>query len=153
MDPQVPLHPAVVHFPVALLLVGLLFELAGRIIRIEWCRRAAAALLILGAMGAGAAFYSGNAAEEAVEDAGVPHEPIERHEDAGKLAAILAGVAAVLKLAELTVLRKKAAVGWLVLAAYLAAAASVSVAALRGGELVYKHLARTATATPAEGRD
>jgi uncharacterized membrane protein len=140
MDVLAPFHPALVHVPIALLIVGFLFEAAGRLSGAEWLPRAAAALLLLGALGAGAAFVSGKAAEERAEDQGVPEAPIESHESAGTATLIVAGLAAVLKLAELTVLKRRARVaGVLALVAYAAAAVLVGITGFRGGELVYKH--------------
>lgn len=140
MDFLAPFHPALVHGPIVLLIVGFLFDVAARLGRAEWCRRTAAALLFLGALGAGAAFLSGKAAEERAEDQGVPDAPLESHEDAATVTLIVGGLAAVLKLTELTVLKRQArAVGALAFVAYGAAAALVGVTAFRGGELVYKH--------------
>ena len=95
MNPPFPLHPVIVHTPIALILFSLLFDLVGRFTDIDWWRKAAFAMLVIGVLGAGAAVLSGNAAEEAIEDQGIPHQPIEAHEEAGILTLWL-GVAAVL---------------------------------------------------------
>lgn len=151
MEAPFPIHPAIVHFPIALLLVGFGLELAGRLRRAEWMRRAAAALLVLAALASAAAFLSGKQAEEAAEDAGVPDAPIESHEAAGTWTMILAALAAGVRLVEgngqRPVTRWAAPVA---LALYAAAAASASLAGYRGGELVYKHGAGVRAAPAAD---
>jgi uncharacterized membrane protein len=57
-----PLHLFVVHFPVALLVVGAAADLAGAALRSDATRRWAGALLIAGALGAALAFFTGQGA-------------------------------------------------------------------------------------------
>ncbi len=59
------LHPVVVHFPIALLLTAALFDSACLVFRrYLWLDRAATALLILGGIGLGAAYLTGERAKE-----------------------------------------------------------------------------------------
>ena len=59
------LHPAVVHFPLALLPIALALDLASFLwSRRLWIDRGAAALYALGTLGAGAAYLAGEAAED-----------------------------------------------------------------------------------------
>ena len=61
------LHPALVHFPVALLLAALGFDIACLFLRRQvWIDRAAAALYALGALGASAAYLAGRQAADSV---------------------------------------------------------------------------------------
>lgn len=53
------LHPMLVHFPIALALVALLFNLATYYFNKEWLDRASIALTVLAALGAVAAILSG----------------------------------------------------------------------------------------------
>jgi uncharacterized membrane protein len=57
-----PIHLFIVHFPVALLVVGAAADLAGAALRSEAVRRWAGALLIGGALAAALAFFTGQGA-------------------------------------------------------------------------------------------
>ena len=62
-----PIHPMVVHFPIALLLASTLFDALAFRWRTEQFRETSLSLLILGILAAGAAVLTGHFAEEAVE--------------------------------------------------------------------------------------
>ena len=90
-----PLHPAVIHFPIALALVALLVELLARVPRWRALEPAAALLIALAALGAIAAVVTGDLAhDEAVVPAGA-HDLVEQHEELGEIAMwSLVGLAA-----------------------------------------------------------
>jgi len=139
MNPPIPLHPVIAHTPIALIIFSLLFELVGRFTDVDWWRKAAFAMLVIGVLGAGAAVLTGNASEEAAERQGVPEAPIEEHQEAGLLTLWL-GVAAVL--ARALAARQgpaRGAISALALVAHLLTAGAVGVAGYRGGHLVYEH--------------
>ena len=78
-----PLHPAIVHFPIALSLVAVLLELAARHRRARSLEGAAAVVMSLAALGSVAAVVSGNAAHD---NAAVPPAAaaiLARHEEVG----------------------------------------------------------------------
>lgn len=75
-----PVHPIVVHFPIALLFTGVLFESLGFLRRRDEFRRFGHWLLMLGMIAAIVAAGFGWWGEEAVKGAGVPGDAIERHE-------------------------------------------------------------------------
>lgn len=133
------LHPAVVHFPVALILVAALFELVGRATDLAWWRKAAFAMLVLGTVAAWAAVWTGHQAEEAAEDQGVPRERIEAHEDAAMLAAWLALAAVVVRALAGRMGRAAGTARGVGLLLHLAAAVAIGVAGLRGGRMVFEH--------------
>jgi len=138
---SLPLHPLIVHTPVTLLIVSLVFELVGRALDAEWWRRAAVALLVIGTLGAAAAVITGNAAGDAAEHQGVADSPLEQHEDAGKLTLGFAIGAVVVRALAARPGPLRAPAGALALALQVAAAILVGVAGYRGGRLVYEHAA------------
>ena len=139
MNALAPFHPAIVHTPIALIIVGAAFELAGRALDREWWRKAAFAMLALGVLGAGLAVLSGRAAEESVEDQGVAKHAIEEHEEIAQLTLWL-GLGAVLTRALAGRFgAARAAVAGLALLLHLAAATTVGIAGYRGGLLVFEH--------------
>ena len=82
-------HPALIHYPIALVAVAALFQLLALI----WPERrfTVSALIALGAGGlvAVAAAVTGTAQEEAVRELSGIAETLERHEDLGTLSAVL----------------------------------------------------------------
>ena len=54
------LHPMIVHFPIALLIVGFLADAVGLIFKKDFFTKAGFYLLILGTLGVVAAYLSGN---------------------------------------------------------------------------------------------
>ena len=132
-------HPQIVHMPIALIIVAFFFELVGRFVDLEWWRKAAFALLILGVLAAGAAVLSGRGAGHEAERQGAPEQAIDRHEDIAQLTLWLGIAAIVARAVAGRTGRARAAVAGLGLALHLAAAITVGVAAHLGGELVFEH--------------
>ena len=64
------LHPMIVHFPIALLIVGFLADAIGLFTKREFFTKAGFYLLILGTLGVVAAYLTGNYAGEGVTEAG-----------------------------------------------------------------------------------
>jgi uncharacterized membrane protein len=143
-----PLHPAVVHLPIALaVLMPLLaaaaaFAIArGLLPARAWLVVAVLQLLLVGS--AWTAVETGENEEERVERI-VAEQHIEAHEEAADRFLIVAGVAALLLAAGLLPDRLGRAgrvIGTLASLAVLAAAVSVGHS---GGELVYRHGAASA---------
>lgn len=132
------LHAMFIHFPIALLIVGFLFEILSLIFKKEYFKKAAFYLLIFGALGTVASYFSGNAAGEGIEE-GPLKNPLEQHEQAATISlwltvatAVFYGLVAIMK-------NKKT---WLkVVSVFLFAAVIGSIArtGYLGGQLVYKH--------------
>ncbi len=78
-----PIHPMLVHFPIALLSVAVFLDVLAQRWRRDECRIASLYTLVLGLAGAVAAVASGALAEEAVEHSGVPKQVLELHESLG----------------------------------------------------------------------
>jgi len=75
-----PLHPIIVHFPIALLITSVLFDAASRLFSRDSFREGALWLLILGLLSGIIATLAGFWAEEVAEKAGIAESMIETHE-------------------------------------------------------------------------
>ena len=140
------LHPAVVHFPIALLLTAALFD-AGCLVfrRFLWLDRAAAALMTVGGIGLGAAYLTGErAAEAAAPVTGIAQGVLADHHDLALLTISSWGAALALRLfvswlgrddleVQLGIFRLAA------LVLVFGAAALLVLTAFHGGQLVYDH--------------
>jgi len=134
-----PLHPLIVHAPIVLIIASFGFELAGRALDSEAWRKAAFAMLLIGAIGAGAAVLTGQPAGEHAERQGVPEQAVDQHQDAGRLTLWLAIAAVLARLIAGPARRARGAISALALLLHLSAAVAVAVAGYRGGKLVYNH--------------
>lgn len=134
-----PLHPAIIHFPIALALVALLFEVLARRERWRSLENAGAVLIVLAALGAVAAVVTGGwARDEAVVPPGV-RAILDRHDDIGQTAMwVLLGVAA-LRLVLGWARRYRGAAVWMYLALMAVAAGLVAYNGHLGGEMVFHY--------------
>lgn len=146
-----PLHPAVVHFPIVLLLLGAVVAIAAVFVRKYGVPALAAGLLVLGAMGTWRAVESGESDGGLVENtAPQVNDLVNAHEIWAKrtmaisiFAAFTAG-GSVLTARWLRTARALAVVAALV---SVAAAYGVYETGHRGGALVYRHGAGVQVAT------
>lgn len=137
-----PLHPQVVHFVVALGLVGIVLRLISLTGRARWTRPAGAVLLILAAVSSVAAVKSGTAAHGPVERIPGAREAVEHHEEAGETTRNFFLVVGLLEVAGLALASREKARRWvLVASAVVGVVACVELyqAADEGGELVYAY--------------
>jgi uncharacterized membrane protein len=137
-----PLHPQVVHFVVALGLVGIVLRLISLTGRARWTRPAGAVLLILAAVSSVVAVKSGTAAHGPVERIPGAREAVEQHEEAGTTTRNIFLVVGALEVAGLALVSREKAQRWFLLASAVAgvvACAELYEAADEGGELVYAY--------------
>ncbi|MBU3665113.1 MAG: hypothetical protein FGM15_04435 [Chthoniobacterales bacterium] len=138
-----PLHPAVVHFPIAFVLLGAGLAVLAVLLRRWNLPLMVAILLVCGAAGAVVATSTGEEeAERLHEISAAGEEVLEEHEDWGELTRNIAVVAALLAVAAAFAANKRVAgivLSALTAAAALAAAYSVVQTGHYGGELVYRH--------------
>jgi len=137
-----PYHPQLVHFVVALGLVGVAFRLISLTGRAAWTGPAATALLLLTAAAGVAAVSSGVAAHGPVERIPGVRDLVHEHEEQGELTRNLFLAVAALELVRLLVRRRERLARGLAVAAALGGiTASVVLyrAADLGGELVYSY--------------
>ena len=139
------LHPAVVHFPVALLVFGVVLDLAALVRRRSWLDRAAASSYVLGALGAGAAYLTGRRAEDGLgELAPEAQALVAAHADWALRTLLLFCVLALVRVILAWRDRGRAAlqpspVRLMALAVALAGQWVLFETADRGGALVYRH--------------
>lgn len=139
-----PLHPAVVHFPVALLLLAAPLSVAAIFLpRLAWLT---AAMLFVGAIGAVAAVQTGEREkrDEIAVPAGEGREVLRRHEHAGEAARNSALASALLAFATGVFRERSLRRSAFAMACATAIAASFSAwksaeAGHTGGILVYHH--------------
>jgi len=138
-----PLHPAVVHFPIVLLLLGMVVAVVAVFLRRWHLPRLAALILVGGALGAVVATVTGGEDEEMVDESSPGTEQVlEAHEEWGESTRNVGIGAAVLAVAAaLTANIRMVGRSLSVLAALVALVAGYSVAQAGhyGGELVYRH--------------
>jgi len=136
-------HPQVVHFAVALLLVGVLFRWLSLTGRAAFTGPAAALLLLAGTAAAVIAVQSGTDAHGPVERVPGARQAVIEHEEWGERARNIFLVVAALEIAALALARRSARVtkGLTVASALVGLAGGVSIyeAAEHGGELVYSY--------------
>ena len=130
-----PIHPMAVHFPIALLMASVLFDLAATRWRHGSFREAGFYTLILGVLGAILAVLTGAIEEEAAEEAGIPESVLEIHETLGYATLALFGALLVIRLAvRLRWMRERPA---LYLTLGLLGVVIVAATGFYGGSLVY----------------
>lgn len=139
-----PLHPALVHFPIVLILLGAVLAVAACVWWRAWLVRSVAAVMIVAALGTLAAAWSGEEEEDAAEHGGAAVEQLfEEHEEWGERSWNAAIVAAAMSAGAAALFRRlpKTARGVAILAAITTLPASWCVveAGHQGGLLVYQH--------------
>ena len=141
------IHPAIVHFPIALAVVGALFSVVYLLIRWESIRWFAPVLLSLALVGAVGAYFSGESAKDRAAKMGVPTSAIQQHEETGIWGLGATGLACLLSWA--THARRK---GVLISTVVALAAAGIFVwNGHLGGKLVFIHGAGKVSAPAVSG--
>ncbi len=135
------LHPMIVHFPIALLIIGFLVDAVSMVVKRDFLNKTGFILLLLGTLGAIAAYFSGASAAEGVIEAGSLKDAVEIHKSAAELTLLIV-IAAALFRTILVMARKYAgAYKWIAFAVFFAGVLAVSRTGYYGGELVFKHAA------------
>ena len=135
------LHPMIVHFPIALLIVGFLLDLIGAILNKDFFSKTGFYLLILGTMGVIAAYISGNIAGDGVSEAGALKQALENHEDAAQLSLWLMVIASIVRIVIVLLKKYSGVFKWVAVVLFLTGILSIARTGYYGGELVFKHAA------------
>lgn len=129
------LHPVLVHFPIALLLIAVAAEGIGWLGRRPVFSTAAKGLLMAGCVISLFAFVSGNFAEVFAVRGGTPHDPVDRH----AIWAMITTWCYILLTIARFYLRPEMRGFVVYFAGLLAASGLLIFTAHQGGELVYTH--------------
>ncbi|MDD8016953.1 MAG: hypothetical protein PHP42_01140 [Bacteroidota bacterium] len=135
------LHPMIVHFPIALLIIGLFADIIGVIFKKEFYMRTALYLLVLGTLGVVAAYFSGDFAGEGIVEAGSLKNALETHEDAAKITVWVMSFVAVTRLALVLMKKYKGLLPIVSVLLFAVGVLTMARTAHYGGQLVYKHAA------------
>lgn len=95
-----PLHPLVVHFPIALLLTATVIEIVNLFLKKDYLGKSSTVLFVVGVVTGIVSYISGDPAEEFAEQkwGDVIETTVELHETMALISLIIFGVIAVLKL-------------------------------------------------------
>lgn len=134
------IHPFVVHFPIALLVIAVLFDLARLAFKKQsWLHNTAVSLYTTGTIGLVAAFFSGREAVETVSITGDAIPVVTSHEDWALYTLIFFGIFTVTRLLTWWKVLEK---GWLLPALIFPALIGTGMlwhTGELGAQLVYKH--------------
>jgi uncharacterized membrane protein len=86
---QAHLHLLFNHLPIIIPFIGLMILLGGIFLKSDIVKRTAYCILIAGALFTIPAFFTGEGAEEIVEELGINHKLIHEHEEFAELFAII----------------------------------------------------------------
>jgi len=135
------IHPLIIHFPIALLIIALLADLGVILFKKwGWLKNAAVSLYVLGALGAIVAYFTGKEAADVVSLPPAAHPIINRHADLALYATLFFGIYALIRLFLFWKKwdTKRLTVGLLLLVA-AAGYGLVQQTAEQGGMLVFKY--------------
>jgi len=132
------LHAMIIHFPIALLMAGFLSEVIALFAKKEFFSSAAFYLLVLGALGAAAAYLTGSYAGEGIEE-GPLKNPMELHEEAATITLWLAIITALFRAVVFYFKYNRSWTKWAGIILFAALAGSVARTGYLGGQLVYSH--------------
>ena len=128
----------VIHFPIALLMVGFFSEVISLLTKREFLRHASFYLLLLGTLGAIVSYVSGSYAGGGMTD-GILQAPLETHEDAALITLCLAIITSISRMAMYYFDYQKSWAKWTSFLLYAVLIGFVARTGYLGGELVFKH--------------
>jgi len=141
MIDQSHLHPMIVHFPIALIIIGFLSDLVGAVMKRQFFTNAGLYLIVLGSLGMIAAYISGNIAGDGVTEMGALGKALETHEGAATLALWSIIILAILRVALAVTKQMAGWKQWAMVILLAVGVGTISRAGYYGGELVFKHAA------------
>lgn len=148
-------HLVVNHMPIVGLLIGILILIMGLLLKRSEVKLTALGVLIFSAITSIFAFYSGDAAEDVVENmAGISKTLIEKHEELGEtfftLTLILGAIALIAFIAELKKVKFAKYLVMLVLIFAIADMVLAKFVGTSGGEIMHIEIRGDSTLIPFE---
>jgi uncharacterized membrane protein len=132
-------HPMLVHFPIALLIAGFLFDIAGLFFRKEKClSKTGFYLMIIGTIGSIAAYLTGEYFTN--EMTGVLSDHKETHELYAKITMYTMIIASTLRIWIVLLKKTETFWKWIILVLYLIGTVAVGYTGFLGGQLVYNFM-------------
>jgi uncharacterized membrane protein len=126
----------IVHFPIALVLVGFLADTLSIFVKKEQClSKIGFYLMVLGTLGAIAAVITGEYFTNKVEGDALPLKEI--HELFGKITMVILIVASVLRIFLVVKKKENTSLKWIVYMLFLCAVISIAITGYKGGSIVY----------------
>ncbi|WP_373550017.1 DUF2231 domain-containing protein [Haliscomenobacter sp.] len=141
------IHAMLIHFPIALLMTGFLSEVIALFSKKDFFKHAAFYLLLLGALGASAAYISGSYAGEGIEE-GPLEIPMELHENAALLTLWLSIITAMFRVVLYYFKYNRTWTKWVGILLFSALIGAITYTGYLGGQLVYAHGAGVELALP-----
>lgn len=136
-----PLHPLVVHFPIALLLTATVIEIVNLFLKKESVSRMGTVLVVVGVLSGVVTLLTGDPAEEFAFDSwgkGI-HGTVELHSLLANISVILFGIVAVIKLFGKRFKLNKNLITTLVIVLSIAGTTTLAITGHLGGKIVYQH--------------
>lgn len=138
---SMPLHPLVVHFPIALLLVATVIEIVNLFLKKENVSRMGTVLVVVGVLTGLVTLVTGEPAEEFAFDAwgkGI-FDTVELHSLMAGISVSLFAVVAVIKLFGKRMKLSKNLILTLVILLSIAGSTTLAITGHLGGKIVYEH--------------
>lgn len=134
------IHPMLVHFPIALLLVGFLFDVVFLFLKKDHClSKAGMYLMILGTLGAGVALASGFLFTTPLTDGDIA-KVYDRHKMGALFTLIIMSIATTVRIILAVKQKDETFLKWVSFGLYFLGVAAVSFTGLMGGTIVYQYL-------------
>lgn len=135
-----PLHPLIVHFPIALLVTATVIEIVNLFLKKDYLGKASTILFVVGVVTGVASYMSGEPAEEFAEQKwgeGI-ESTVELHETMAAVSLVIFGIIAALKLfGRKLKMNAKLIVGLVVLLG-IAGSSTLAYTGHLGGKMVYE---------------
>ncbi len=135
------IHPMIVHFPIALLIVGFLFDIIGLFFKRDFFTWAGFSLLILGGLGLIAAYLSGNLAGSGITEEGMLKQALETHKGAATLTIWLVSITIVVRVLLVYLKKYMGVFQAAAMVLFFVSVLAIARTGYYGGELVFKHAA------------